>query len=93
KRPDLKFNTALRSDVQLFKEKSGLNKPEVLCDICDDIKIKALKMCLKYICQKHEKPLELFCRDDQICVCLVCTATNHRTHNIVVVEEESGEKK
>ncbi|XP_050985577.1 E3 ubiquitin-protein ligase TRIM39 [Labeo rohita] len=126
KRPDLKFNTALKSDVQLFKERSGQSKPEVLCDICDDKKMKALKMCLTcqssycdthlephhrvpnlkkhklidpgenletYICQKHNKPLELFCRDDKTCVCLVCTVTNHRNHNTVAVEEESGEKK
>ncbi|XP_043115225.1 E3 ubiquitin-protein ligase TRIM39-like [Puntigrus tetrazona] len=126
KRPELKINTALRQVVQLFKEKPGLTKPEVLCDICDDIKLKALKMCLvcqnyycqthlephhrvqnlkkhklidpvenreDYICQKHEKPLELFCRDDQTCVCLLCAVTNHRNHNTVAVEEESGERR
>uniref|UniRef100_A0A671NSY8 Uncharacterized protein n=1 Tax=Sinocyclocheilus anshuiensis TaxID=1608454 RepID=A0A671NSY8_9TELE len=121
KRPDLKINTALRPVLELFREKSGLSKSEVLCDFCDDIKMKALKMCLvcqssycethlephhrvahlrkhklidpganleKYICQKHEKPLELFCRNDQTCVCLLCTVTNHRDHNTVAVEEE-----
>ncbi|XDV46549.1 hypothetical protein PO909_014429 [Leuciscus waleckii] len=46
-----------------------------------------------YICQKHERPLELFCRDDQTCVCLSCTEGEHRTHNIVPIEEESREKK
>ncbi|XP_043115200.1 E3 ubiquitin-protein ligase TRIM39-like [Puntigrus tetrazona] len=126
KRPELKINTALRQVVQLFKEKPGERKPVVLCDICDDIKLKALKMCLvcqssycqthlephhrithlkkhklidpvenreDYICQKHEKPLELFCRDDQMCVCLLCAATDHMNHNTVAVEEESGDRK
>ncbi|XP_050993657.1 E3 ubiquitin-protein ligase TRIM39-like [Labeo rohita] len=46
-----------------------------------------------YIYQKHERPLELFCRDDQTCVCLMCTATDHKNHNTVPVEEESEEKK
>ncbi|KAK7132829.1 hypothetical protein R3I93_019159 [Phoxinus phoxinus] len=46
-----------------------------------------------YICQKHERPLELFCRDDQTCVCLSCTEGEHRTHNTVPIEEESREKK
>ncbi|XP_053349271.1 E3 ubiquitin-protein ligase TRIM47-like [Clarias gariepinus] len=46
-----------------------------------------------YICQKHERPLELFCRDDQTCVCQFCTETDHRTHNTVPIEEESAEKK
>ncbi|XP_037389779.1 E3 ubiquitin-protein ligase TRIM39-like [Pygocentrus nattereri] len=46
-----------------------------------------------YICQKHERPLELFCRDDQMCVCQFCTEGDHKTHSTVPVEEESGEKK
>ncbi|XP_048016157.1 E3 ubiquitin-protein ligase TRIM39-like [Megalobrama amblycephala] len=126
RRPNLKINTALREVVLLFKGNSGQSKSEVLCDICDDIKMKALKMCLEcqisycqthlephqrvpklkkhklidpvekledYICQKHEKPLELFCRDDQTCVCLLCAVTDHKTHNTVSVEEESRERK
>ncbi|XP_056318674.1 E3 ubiquitin-protein ligase TRIM39 [Danio aesculapii] len=46
-----------------------------------------------YICPTHERPLELFCRDDQMCVCLSCTIKDHRTHNIVPVEEESEKRK
>ncbi|KAL0166814.1 hypothetical protein M9458_038658, partial [Cirrhinus mrigala] len=46
-----------------------------------------------YICQKHERPLELFCRDDQTCVCSMCTATDHKNHNTVPIEEEIEEKK
>ncbi|XP_030635406.1 E3 ubiquitin-protein ligase TRIM39-like [Chanos chanos] len=46
-----------------------------------------------YICKKHERPLELFCRDDQTCVCQFCTEGEHRTHNTVPIEEESGEKR
>ncbi|XP_060731291.1 E3 ubiquitin-protein ligase TRIM39-like isoform X2 [Tachysurus vachellii] len=46
-----------------------------------------------YICQKHERALELFCKDDQTCVCKFCTETEHKTHNTVPLEEESREKK
>ncbi|XP_062850611.1 E3 ubiquitin-protein ligase TRIM39-like isoform X2 [Trichomycterus rosablanca] len=46
-----------------------------------------------YICQKHERPLEMFCRDDQTCVCQFCTEAEHKNHNTVPVEEESAEKK
>ncbi|KAL6491202.1 hypothetical protein MHYP_G00015470 [Metynnis hypsauchen] len=46
-----------------------------------------------YICQKHERPLELFCRDDQTCVCQFCTEGDHKTHSTVPIEEEIGEKK
>uniref|UniRef100_A0A671PAI1 E3 ubiquitin-protein ligase TRIM39-like n=1 Tax=Sinocyclocheilus anshuiensis TaxID=1608454 RepID=A0A671PAI1_9TELE len=126
KRPDLKINTALRQVVQHFKEKSGVTTSEVLCDICDDRKLKALKTCLMcqssycethlephhrvprlkkhklinavenledYICEQHERPLELFCRDDQTFVCPSCTVTDHKNHNTVPLEEESEEKK
>uniref|UniRef100_A0A672P369 E3 ubiquitin-protein ligase TRIM39-like n=1 Tax=Sinocyclocheilus grahami TaxID=75366 RepID=A0A672P369_SINGR len=126
KRPDLKINTALRQLVQLFQEKFTLSITDVLCDICDERKLKALKSCLvcqnsycethlephqrvpnlkkhklmdpvdnmkDYICQKHERPLELFCRDDQTYVCVFCTDGDHKTHNTVPLEEESKEKK
>ncbi|XP_065125143.1 bloodthirsty-related gene family, member 32 [Paramisgurnus dabryanus] len=46
-----------------------------------------------YICQKHQRPLELFCKDDQVCVCLSCTEGDHMTHNTVPIEEESQERK
>ncbi|XP_067228528.1 uncharacterized protein [Chanodichthys erythropterus] len=55
--------------------------------------INAVKNLEDYICQKHERPLEMFCRDDQMCVCLFCTEGEHRTHNTVPIEEESREKK
>uniref|UniRef100_A0AAY4A5I8 B box-type domain-containing protein n=1 Tax=Denticeps clupeoides TaxID=299321 RepID=A0AAY4A5I8_9TELE len=46
-----------------------------------------------YICKKHERPLQFFCRDDQTCVCQFCTEGDHRGHNTVPVEEEYEEKK
>ncbi|XP_027034142.2 E3 ubiquitin-protein ligase TRIM39-like [Tachysurus fulvidraco] len=46
-----------------------------------------------YICQKHERALELFCRDDQTCVCQFCIDGDHKNHNTVPIEEESRERK
>uniref|UniRef100_A0A673GSM0 Uncharacterized protein n=1 Tax=Sinocyclocheilus rhinocerous TaxID=307959 RepID=A0A673GSM0_9TELE len=54
--------------------------------------INAVENLEDYICQKHERPLELFCRDDQTCVCLSCTEGDHRTHNTVPIEEEKDGK-
>ncbi|XP_052454357.1 E3 ubiquitin-protein ligase TRIM39-like [Carassius gibelio] len=121
-RPDLKINTTLRELVDHCKKKT----PEVLCDICEERKLKALKSCVvcqssycethlerhlrvaalkkhklmepvsnleDYICQTHEKPLELFCRDDQTCVCSICTMADHKNHKTVPLEEEGEEKK
>ncbi|XP_016305059.1 E3 ubiquitin-protein ligase TRIM39-like [Sinocyclocheilus anshuiensis] len=55
--------------------------------------INAVENLEDYVCRKHERPLELFCRDDQTCVCLSCTEGDHRTHNTVPIEEESRKKK
>ncbi|XP_030635101.1 E3 ubiquitin-protein ligase TRIM39-like [Chanos chanos] len=46
-----------------------------------------------WMCKKHERPLELFCRDHQVLVCQFCTETEHRTHNIVPLEKESAKRK
>ncbi|KAM4611623.1 uncharacterized protein ACJ7VT_012298 [Polymixia lowei] len=45
------------------------------------------------MCQKHERLLELFCKKDQTCVCVLCTETDHRSHYTVPVEREWTEKK
>ncbi|XP_045064803.1 zinc finger protein RFP-like [Coregonus clupeaformis] len=45
------------------------------------------------MCKKHDRPLELFCRTDQTCVCRFCTETDHKTHATVPLEEECGERK
>ncbi|XP_067227246.1 E3 ubiquitin-protein ligase TRIM39-like [Chanodichthys erythropterus] len=55
--------------------------------------INAVENLEDYICQKHKRPLEMFCRDDQTTVCLSCTEGEHRIHNTVPIEEESREKK
>ncbi|KAJ4923313.1 hypothetical protein JOQ06_016435 [Pogonophryne albipinna] len=44
------------------------------------------------ICPQHEKGLELFCRTDQMCICVLCTVREHRSHNITSAEEERNEK-
>ncbi|XP_054457944.1 E3 ubiquitin-protein ligase TRIM39-like [Anoplopoma fimbria] len=45
------------------------------------------------MCKKHERLLEMFCRDEQKCVCQFCTETQHKGHQAVTIEDESGERK
>uniref|UniRef100_A0A8C1H8W9 Uncharacterized protein n=1 Tax=Cyprinus carpio carpio TaxID=630221 RepID=A0A8C1H8W9_CYPCA len=78
-RPDLKINTTLRELVVTALKKHKLMDP--VSNLED------------YICQIHERPLELFCRDDQTCVCLMCHVTDHKNHKTVPLEEEGEEKK
>ncbi|XP_051791108.1 tripartite motif-containing protein 16-like isoform X2 [Erpetoichthys calabaricus] len=40
------------------------------------------------LCWKHQKMLEIFCRSDELCVCSMCAATEHKIHDIVTIDEE-----
>ncbi|XP_030610464.1 E3 ubiquitin-protein ligase TRIM39-like [Archocentrus centrarchus] len=45
------------------------------------------------MCMKHDKPLELFCKTDQTCVCMLCSVVDHKTHEFVPLTEEYEGKK
>ncbi|XP_051236989.1 zinc finger protein RFP-like [Dicentrarchus labrax] len=45
------------------------------------------------MCTKHDKLLELFCKTDQMCVCVLCTYSDHKTHDVVPLKEEYEGKK
>ncbi|XP_029963138.1 E3 ubiquitin-protein ligase TRIM21-like [Salarias fasciatus] len=45
------------------------------------------------MCLKHHKPLELFCQREQTCVCMMCSVSEHKTHNVVPLSEEYGGKR
>ncbi|KTG38950.1 hypothetical protein cypCar_00049044 [Cyprinus carpio] len=79
---------------ETFNQRPDLKINITLRELVDRYKVKsAAKNLQDYICQKHERPLEMFCRDDQTCVCLMCAVKEHKTHNTVSLEEESEEKK
>ncbi|CAL8235722.1 unnamed protein product, partial [Arctogadus glacialis] len=40
------------------------------------------------MCKKHDRLLELFCQTEQVCVCLLCTVTDHKSHPVVPLKEE-----
>ncbi|XP_016379488.1 tripartite motif-containing protein 29-like [Sinocyclocheilus rhinocerous] len=44
------------------------------------------------ICQKHEKVLEVFCRTDQKCICMLCTIIEHKNHDIIPAADQRTEK-
>ncbi|XP_068579428.1 E3 ubiquitin-protein ligase TRIM39-like [Cebidichthys violaceus] len=45
------------------------------------------------MCMEHDKLLELFCKTDQMCVCMLCTISDHKNHDVVPLKEESEGKK
>uniref|UniRef100_A0A9J7X3C4 Tripartite motif-containing protein 16-like n=1 Tax=Cyprinus carpio carpio TaxID=630221 RepID=A0A9J7X3C4_CYPCA len=53
--------------------------------------IEATGRLQEMICQKHEKLLEVFCRTDKKCICLLCM-DEHKNHDIVSAAAQRTEK-
>lgn len=131
-KPEFSTNTVIAEiSVQIKKRKvetlENTDAPgQVKCDVCTDMKFKALKSCLvcltsyceahlephqrvpslmrhkliepvenleERMCEKHERIMEVFCRDDQLCICLLCSETDHKDHKTVPVEEEAAQQR
>uniref|UniRef100_A0A670HXC3 B30.2/SPRY domain-containing protein n=1 Tax=Podarcis muralis TaxID=64176 RepID=A0A670HXC3_PODMU len=46
------------------------------------------------ICEKHQEPLKLFCKEDESPICVVCDRSKeHKSHEVVPLEEASQEYK
>ncbi|XP_042258962.1 E3 ubiquitin-protein ligase TRIM21-like [Thunnus maccoyii] len=136
RKPELRVNTVLSEMADKFKksvqkktssfEQQLAKAGEVLCDICTETKLKAVKSCLVCLtsycethlephqripglkrhklidpvenledrmCKKHDRPLELFCKTDQMCVCQLCLRTDHKKHNFAPLKKEYEQKK
>ncbi|XP_053147591.1 zinc finger protein RFP-like isoform X1 [Hemicordylus capensis] len=40
------------------------------------------------VCERHQEPLKLFCKDDEAPLCVVChLSKEHRAHNVVLIQE------
>ncbi|XP_058609877.1 tripartite motif-containing protein 16-like [Onychostoma macrolepis] len=44
------------------------------------------------ICHQHEKLLDVYCRTDKRCICMVCMVDEHRNHETVSTAAERTEK-
>ncbi|KAM8747384.1 E3 ubiquitin-protein ligase TRIM39-like [Acanthopagrus schlegelii] len=42
-----------------------------------------------HLCRKHNKPLTMFCKTDQMPVCVKCSERDHKHHESVPMEKES----
>ncbi|XP_053149351.1 uncharacterized protein LOC128343940 [Hemicordylus capensis] len=44
------------------------------------------------VCERHQEPLKLFCKDDEALICVVCDRSKeHRAHNVIPVPEAAQE--
>ncbi|XP_058872258.1 uncharacterized protein LOC131723016 isoform X1 [Acipenser ruthenus] len=50
--------------------------------------INAIGNLEQKLCPEHQKFLEVFCRTDQTCICLLCTDEDHKSHDTVSGDAE-----
>ncbi|XP_062864424.1 E3 ubiquitin/ISG15 ligase TRIM25-like [Trichomycterus rosablanca] len=54
--------------------------------------VEAFRRLQDQICSQHNKLLEVYCRTDQQCICILCMLDNHKTHDTISAAAERTEK-
>ncbi len=70
-----------QTHLELHEEfRSGSGKRHKITD--------AIGQLQEMICHEHDKLLEVYCRTDQQCICVLCMMNGHKAHDTVTVAEQ-----
>ncbi|XP_054026597.1 tripartite motif-containing protein 65 [Dryobates pubescens] len=83
-----------------FEQRPELEKNITLCTVVEleragEARVLGPERCEGAhgeLCPQHGRPLELYCRDEQRCICCACTLQQCQRHRRVLCEEEHSEK-
>nr|XP_055036720.1 tripartite motif-containing protein 16-like protein [Misgurnus anguillicaudatus] len=54
--------------------------------------VEATGRLQEMICSRHDKMIDMYCRTDQRCICMLCMVDEHRNHDTVSISTASAEK-
>nr|XP_055051046.1 tripartite motif-containing protein 16-like [Misgurnus anguillicaudatus] len=54
--------------------------------------VEATGQLQEMICSRHDKMIDMYCRTDQRCICMLCMVDAHRNHDTVSISTASTEK-
>ncbi|PKU32934.1 hypothetical protein llap_16762 [Limosa lapponica baueri] len=80
-RPFLEKNVTLCSMVELARDGEARVPGTERCEVAPG-----------ELCPQHGRPLELYCEEEQRCICCVCTIQQCQRHRRVLLEEERSKK-
>uniref|UniRef100_UPI00358FFE18 E3 ubiquitin-protein ligase TRIM39-like n=1 Tax=Myxine glutinosa TaxID=7769 RepID=UPI00358FFE18 len=74
---------------EVFPQKTKLKKNVTIAYLVENI----VNVKKGVRCTQHGKPIQLYCKDDESLMCLMCTGGEHQNHNVVAVEIAHSELK
>ncbi|XP_026873282.2 tripartite motif-containing protein 65 [Electrophorus electricus] len=84
-RPSLKRNVSLSVLSEAAADSGG--DPKDAGSPCERADVGT-----ELLCARHQKPLDVYCRNERMCVCCACAMNECKNHDKVLVEEERSNR-